>query len=350
MGPFASSAARSGTDAVFAHALLQSKTTPLLRNGTKMALSSESPARLSACPTTSMAGVANELTPPVREATLAPSVVRQTIMPPPANASEKYKIIKPYYADAFEFALTKFSLLNRYPDLPLKLRYGFPLGDLAPITTSFTPPNSPSVSLHSQLVSDYLSNEVRLGHMSGPYSRVEVENILRSPFRSSPLTIVEKPGGFRIVHNSSAKDRYGVSTNDQINSDDFPMKWGSASTFAQIVSLSLSVPSLAPVPLESFSPSLAFITLSFGADLPYPIPSYRSPVLLQSNRSPVLLLPSGSPTSPQDGSLPFPISVLEVPSLPFSALSCLGSCAFLSHCSLHTGRWLQRLQAPRLLC
>ncbi len=66
-----------------------------------------------------------------------------------------------------------------------------------------------------------------------------MEEILGSPFRTSPLAVTEKPGstsGWRLIQNCSFKDRHGVSVNDMIDSDDFQTKWGTAAEVAEIVS------------------------------------------------------------------------------------------------------------------
>lgn len=175
--------------------------------------------------------------------TFAPSVVPPVIEPSIRGASERDRIITPYNADAFELALKTLGLLSRYPNLPNKIRYGFPIGDFDILSQSFTPPNHPSAAGHMQFINDYVSDQVKLGRMSGPYSQSQTEEILGSYFVSSPLAVVEKPGSpakLRLVQNCSFKDENGISVNDQIDLDDFPTTWGTAAQVAQIVSTSPS--------------------------------------------------------------------------------------------------------------
>ncbi|GBE79380.1 hypothetical protein SCP_0205780 [Sparassis crispa] len=83
----------------------------------------------------------------------------------------------------------------------------------------------------------YVSEQVSLGRMTGPYMKDQVETILGSHFVSSPLAVVPKAGSkkFRLVQNCSYKDEFGVSVNSQIDSDDFPTKWGTAAQVAEII-------------------------------------------------------------------------------------------------------------------
>lgn len=56
---------------------------------------------------------------------------------------------------------------------------------------------------------------------------------------SSPLGVVEKarePGKFRVVRDLSFRNDDGYSVNGQLDSDDFPTEWGTASQVADIVS------------------------------------------------------------------------------------------------------------------
>ncbi|GBE80149.1 hypothetical protein SCP_0213520 [Sparassis crispa] len=169
--------------------------------------------------------------------TSAPSAV-PTVMPLRlSGASERERIITPYDADAFESILRTLGLLQRYPFLPRKLRYGFPIGDFAPLLRTFAPSNHSSGSEHIDFIRQYISEQVSLGRMTGPYSQAQVEHILGTFFVSSPLAVVPKAGSkkFRLVQNCSYQDEFGVSVNSQINSDDFPTKWGTAAEVAEII-------------------------------------------------------------------------------------------------------------------
>ncbi|GBE88972.1 hypothetical protein SCP_1403800 [Sparassis crispa] len=169
--------------------------------------------------------------------TSAPSVV-PTVMPLRlSGVSERERIITPYDADAFESVLHTLGLFQRYPFLPRKLRYSFPIGDFAPLLRTFAPLNHSSGAEHINFIRQYISEQVSLGCMTGPYSQAQVEHILGSHFVSSPLAVVPKAGSkkFRLVQNCSYQDEFGVSVNSQINSDNFPTKWGTAAEVAEII-------------------------------------------------------------------------------------------------------------------
>lgn len=75
--------------------------------------------------------------------------------------------------------------------------------------------------------------------MSGPFTKDQVHDILGGHFVSSPLGVVEKagePGKYRVVRDLSFKNTDGYSVNGQLDSDDFPTEWGTASQVAEIVS------------------------------------------------------------------------------------------------------------------
>ncbi|KAG1796915.1 uncharacterized protein BJ212DRAFT_1241591, partial [Suillus subaureus] len=61
--------------------------------------------------------------------------------------------------------------------------------------------NHKSALDHLDVICSYCKDKVALGHMSGPHSEAEVQNILGGHFTSSPLGIVKKsgePGKFRV--------------------------------------------------------------------------------------------------------------------------------------------------------
>lgn len=113
------------------------------------------------------------------------------------------------------------------------------MGDMQPLVETFTPENHKAGIEHIEFIREYVDEQVAAGHMTGPYDRQQVRNILGTHFRSSPLAVAEKPNsksGWRLVQNCSFKDRHGVSVNDMIDSDDFPTKWGTAAQVAELVS------------------------------------------------------------------------------------------------------------------
>ena len=183
-----------------------------------------------------------------------PSAATQAITPVPDPAYEiiKNRIMTPYNADAFERALNTAGLSSRYPDLPHKLRHGFPLGNLEPLTETYAPSNHVSVNDHVDDILQYFNSEIALQRMSGPFTSSEIENILGRPFRSSPIQVAVVPGELgkpdkkRICHNLSFKGAPGLSVNDSLNSDDFPTRWGTAHEMAEIVSTQIYLPPLVP--------------------------------------------------------------------------------------------------------
>jgi hypothetical protein len=159
------------------------------------------------------------------------------------HVSLRDRVVTPYNPAAFQSFIDRFdSLRVKYPFLVRKLSIGFRLGDLRPLTETFTPPNHPSASTYSSAVLNYLKSEVEKGRMSGPFTKTQLEEILGGPFRSSPIQVVAKfdtDGNLtktRMAINLSFRDGSGVSVNDMIDSDDFPMKWGTASEVEIIVS------------------------------------------------------------------------------------------------------------------
>ena len=163
-------------------------------------------------------------------------------------SSLRNRIISPYNPIAVQQFINKLRLGSIYPFLVQKLSQGFRLGDLAPLNQTFTPPNHPSAAVHASVIEEYLTAEREKGRMSGPFSQVELESILDSHFRSSPVQVITKfnPDGSllkaRMAINLSFKDKYGMSVNDMIDSDDMPTRWGKASEIEEIVSRSLSIP------------------------------------------------------------------------------------------------------------
>jgi hypothetical protein len=87
------------------------------------------------------------------------------------------KIVTPYDPDAFEHFLDKHNITS-YPDLTHNLRHGFPLGDMPNLTKTNIIPNHPSIFMHSKAIDEYISEEVVVDRMSGPFSADQVEAIL----------------------------------------------------------------------------------------------------------------------------------------------------------------------------
>ena len=85
-------------------------------------------------------------------------------------------------------------------------------------------PNLCSAMLQPGLVTNYISDEVLLGHMSGPFTLEETHWIFRGHFHTVPVGLVEKDpdkGTFHMIQHFSKIDKLGVSVNSQLDLDDF---------------------------------------------------------------------------------------------------------------------------------
>jgi hypothetical protein len=178
---------------------------------------------------------------PINLSMSVPSAVPVPIMPLLAHVSERDRIITPYDHAAFSRMLAEYNLSDVYSELPHKLKHGFPLGDLKPLTCTSISSNHPTASEHRADVLAYFEKETSLGRMSGPYSCSQIESKVGF-FRSSPVQVDVVPGVDGNVDkkciccNLSFKGPVGISVNDQLDSDDFPTRWGTASDVADIVS------------------------------------------------------------------------------------------------------------------
>ena len=146
----------------------------------------------------------------------------------------------PYSPIAFELYLEKAGISDRYPELSHKLTYGFPLGKFPSLKESFTPGNLASAAIHDEFIASYIADEVSLGQFSGPFSKAALESKI-GLFRSSPIQVAvnPSPNGPKLCccHNLSYRGKSGHSVNDDIDSDEYPTCWGTASECAKIVRL-----------------------------------------------------------------------------------------------------------------
>ncbi|KAF5369201.1 hypothetical protein D9615_009969 [Tricholomella constricta] len=146
------------------------------------------------------------------------------------------RIVTPYDVSAYDRLLTKHNLHSNYPLLITNLTRGFPLGTLPKLTKSIIIKNHPSVDLHPEAVADYLSTEIALGRMSGPFTLPEVERILRGPIYCSPFIVAEQDTGpdsppkLRVCRNLSKADPLTgtPSVNSHIAKEDFPTRFDMA--------------------------------------------------------------------------------------------------------------------------
>lgn len=140
-------------------------------------------------------------------------------------------------ADAWDLYLREAGLDARYPRLVDSIRHGFDSG-IPPIYTTFTPPNSSTLSQHPDEFARIITHETRAKRYIGPFSRRVLEECI-GPFQSSPLSLVpkpHKPDVYRLVQNFSFPynpSPEGItSINSHINSDDFPCTWGTFNAFS----------------------------------------------------------------------------------------------------------------------
>lgn len=152
------------------------------------------------------------------------------------------RVTTPYNADAFDSLLEKHNLTTSYPNLARNLRNGFPMAEFPPLKKTVIFPNHPSVDDHRAAIQEYLDEEVAAKRMSGPYSREELEDIVKGPFQCSPLVVSVQPQGIgepdkiRICRHLSKSSAKNPSTNDHVDKDKFPTRFSSATEMADTVS------------------------------------------------------------------------------------------------------------------
>ena len=151
------------------------------------------------------------------------------------------RIVHPYDTDAFNHFLSMHGLSQFYPLLVTNLRYGFPLGEMPPITDTVIFNNHFSITLYPDTIDKYLTDELYASRMSGPFSRQHVEVILRGPFFCSPLLVsiqTQQPGTpdkLRVCRHLSKGDKKTPSMNSHIHKEDFPTRFDTALKVADIV-------------------------------------------------------------------------------------------------------------------
>lgn len=156
------------------------------------------------------------------------------------------RIITPYNADAFAQLLEQCNLSDKYPLLFNNLSYGFPIGDMPPLTKTIIIPNHPSIMEHLEAVYEYINTELVANRMSGPFSQAEVERILRGYFYCSPFVVVTQDQGpnlppkIRICRHLSKDAPDMGSVNSFVDKEDFPTRFDMPSRVADAVSLFLS--------------------------------------------------------------------------------------------------------------
>ena len=100
------------------------------------------------------------------EVTCARYAAPPTITPRPVCASVRARIVTPYDAEACEDALRHFGLLERHRDLPDRIRFGFPIGNMPPIFNTTIHPNYPAAREHMAFIKEYIDEQVSKGRMT----------------------------------------------------------------------------------------------------------------------------------------------------------------------------------------
>jgi hypothetical protein len=163
-------------------------------------------------------------------ATSVQGVEKRTMEPKTVLEHRRNRVLTPYHHEAWHHMLTKHCLLEKYAFIPHSLLLGFD-ADIHPITSTFMPDNSPTLYAHTKQYQEIMDQEFSSGRYIGPFSKVEVEELL-GPFQSSPLSLVPKPrkvDKYRAVHNFSFphSPRGSISSiNHSIDSNLFPCTWG----------------------------------------------------------------------------------------------------------------------------
>ncbi|KAF8503143.1 hypothetical protein JB92DRAFT_3123482 [Gautieria morchelliformis] len=132
------------------------------------------------------------------------------------------------------------------------------------MTSNFAPnsPASPSLStspataaakamikLNPQFVSDDMASKLAAGRLSSLFTVSKAHTIFGGHFRTSTLGLVPKhgkdPNTLQLIRHLSKKDSQGYSTNDWLDSDDFPMKWALSAHLATAGGIQGSVADMA---------------------------------------------------------------------------------------------------------
>ena len=159
---------------------------------------------------------------------------------PATDTAPLLRIVTPMSADAFDSILAATNLTYKYPKLASKIRNGFPIGDPDPPDKTTILENHIHHPNDSVIIREYLDAETAKGHMTGPFTKEEMDSAVGGvTWVASPVMVVRTPGDHggpektRVVINSSKKNEDGISVNDQLHCDD--TTWGTAADVAEIV-------------------------------------------------------------------------------------------------------------------
>ncbi|PSR72775.1 hypothetical protein PHLCEN_2v11338 [Hermanssonia centrifuga] len=114
-------------------------------------------------------------------------------------ALRRAKPLSAFKLEGWDFLLESTGLLEEFGEIPQGLRIGFIIGTPV-IRHTIAPHNSPSLSILSEQFASIISNEFRLNRYLGPFTRIELKNII-GHFQTSPMSLIpkpHKPGAFRL--------------------------------------------------------------------------------------------------------------------------------------------------------
>jgi hypothetical protein len=112
----------------------------------------------------------------------------------PHDLDDDYSLIKtPYLPDGFDCLLEATNLTQQFPELTWKLRHSFPIGDMKPLTQTYTLQNLPGADIYREVCDEYIIDELLKGRFSGPYTHQQLYAKI-GHFHSSPLQVVVKKG------------------------------------------------------------------------------------------------------------------------------------------------------------
>jgi hypothetical protein len=120
------------------------------------------------------------------------------------------------------------------------ISFSSPIGNPPPLTYTFIPENMPSALEHPLVIEAFLDEERVAGHVSGPYTIEEAFVFFGGHFCTAPMGLVEKEPGsskWQMIHNLSAEDCFGTSTNSWLDAADDPITWYTCAAMADIVSV-----------------------------------------------------------------------------------------------------------------
>jgi len=182
---------------------------------------------------------------------LAPSVNLLNTTPSHTNVCDPLSHIStPYNTNTWDSYLANTNLTLKYPNLGLKICYGFPISDPDPPAKTTILPNPMLHPNNPKIICNYLDEEMKLGRMTGPFTKEKMDAAVGVTWVASLVFVIQTAGEphmpekTHVVINSSKKNEDGVAVNDELSCDD--INWGTTADVAEIVSTILHHVQLPP--------------------------------------------------------------------------------------------------------